>query len=259
MKTFTRSVLLLFILLESSLVHSQTTVYADTLIDVSNEWDSSNASCSNAWAACQILGAPDVYPICADNGGAWAFPCIHVREWIEVGYSTALYVDTVRIYETNHSGEIDTIYLRDAQTGIWNMIYDTTALLLSGCNVLDVIIPTTSYKVDAVRLAIGDYPGNCFPEYDAVALIGSTGLTTVIDENKIKNVTIFPNPSRNGKFQVQSLILKIQNLEVYNIMGEKVLLQQNINEIDLSNFQKGIYFTKIYAGAQIHIEKIVIE
>ena len=196
MKIFQKSILFLFALLSANFAYSQTIVYANTVLAVSNEYATSDASCSNGWAACRILGAPDAYPACGDNANAWAYPCSQQREWIEVGFSTQLYVDTVRIYETYTSGAIDTVYLRNAQTGFWNTVYASPSTVgLTSCNVKNIFMATTSYKVDAVRMALNIYTGYCFPEIDAVALIGSSGSATGLNENSTTNTAIFPNPT----------------------------------------------------------------
>lgn len=76
------------------------------------------------------------------------------------------------------------------------------------------------------------------------------------------SINIFPNPT-SDKITVSSLE-KINAIEIYNMLGEKVYTinnfkQQTSNKIDLSNFQKGIYFIKIYDAGKIYTEKIVIQ
>ncbi len=92
----------------------------------------------------------------------------------------------------------------------------------------------------------------------------SQPLTTNIFKYKNENtVSIFPNPTY-GKIQIQALGLTIQGIEVYSVLGEKIystsdFKQQSLKEIDLSNFQKGIYFVKIYDGEKTYTKKIVLE
>lgn len=85
--------------------------------------------------------------------------------------------------------------------------------------------------------------------------------TNIFSLKNEKTISIFPNPA-NDKIQVQCLGISVQSLEIYNVLGEKVYAtstfkQQIVNEIDLSTFQKGIYFIKIYDGEKIHTKKIV--
>lgn len=75
----------------------------------------------------------------------------------------------------------------------------------------------------------------------------------------IKEFSVYPNPATNylnitGK--------NIKQIEIYNLLGENIytlLSKQNSNEIDLSYFQKGIYFVKIYDGVKYYIEKIATQ
>jgi len=62
-----------------------------------------------------------------------------------------------------------------------------------------------------------------------------------IEENKENNFKLYPNPTQ-GKLQIhtnQEIIL----VEVYNLVGQKVL--ETKTEINLTNFESGIYFIKI--------------
>lgn len=87
--------------------------------------------------------------------------------------------------------------------------------------------------------------------------------TGIINYESDNTISIFPNPT-NGMIHIQGLGTKVQSLEIYNILAEKVyatsnVRQQTLKEIDLSQYQKGIYFVKIYDGVKIHTEKIVIQ
>lgn len=258
MKKLIKSVILLFTLAGTNFAKSQTTIYADTVLGVSSEYSLSNATCSSGWSACRILGVPDAYPNCSDNVGAWTFGNSNTRQWIEIGYSTHLYVDTIRIYETYNSGAIDTVYLRDAQTGNWNTVYTTTANPVTGCKVLDIVIPETSYKVDALRLAIYFNGSNWF-EYDAIALTGSTVSSVGIAGHQIKNTTVFPTPS-TGNITVNTDGTGTSTIYIYDVLGEVVYskkLSQQSENISL-NLPSGIYFSVIEKNGKTDIEKLII-
>jgi len=80
-------------------------------------------------------------------------------------------------------------------------------------------------------------------------------------------VLVFPNPTFD-KVTVSSLE-KINTIEIYNVLGEKINTMNDLkqlpiiigtkNEIDLSGFTKGIYFIKIYTEQKIQTKKIVIQ
>jgi len=87
--------------------------------------------------------------------------------------------------------------------------------------------------------------------------------TSIFNYENDNTIHIFPNPS-NGKIQIQCSGLNVQSLEIYNMLAEKVysttkILQQILNEIDLSRLQKGIYFVKFYNEEKIYTKKIIIQ
>ena len=69
--------------------------------------------------------------------------------------------------------------------------------------------------------------------------------------NKARN--IYPNPTTGG-FHLSGKYFT----EVYNDLGV-VILMQTTNEIDLSNYPKGIYFVKVTDGEKTYTSKIVVE
>jgi hypothetical protein len=82
-------------------------------------------------------------------------------------------------------------------------------------------------------------------------------------EKNVGQIQIFPNPS-NGKFIIETKIMRNVEIEIYNMLAEKIFTithfkQQISNEIDLSVSPKGIYFVKINDGGKVYTEKIVIE
>jgi len=74
--------------------------------------------------------------------------------------------------------------------------------------------------------------------------------------------SIYPNPN-NGKFSISINNQKQTQIEIYNLIGQKVLSQMlNIlkTEIDLSAEQRGIYFMKVYnQDSQFTIRKIILQ
>jgi hypothetical protein len=91
-----------------------------------------------------------------------------------------------------------------------------------------------------------------------------SGTTSVFDPALAKTVyTIFPNPS-NEKFIFSASGDKKLELEIYNILGNKIktLINSDTDQtisFDLSDFSKGIYFLKIFDGnTTIGIEKLIL-
>ncbi|MCD4681161.1 MAG: T9SS type A sorting domain-containing protein, partial [Bacteroidales bacterium] len=91
-----------------------------------------------------------------------------------------------------------------------------------------------------------------------------SGGTTGINENyQTSVINVYPNPS-SGRFTLQSSIVNIYEIEIYNVLGERIykatnLKEQSSNEIDVSYSPKGIYFVRIYNGTKIYDEKVVVQ
>lgn len=74
---------------------------------------------------------------------------------------------------------------------------------------------------------------------------------------------IFPNPSR-GKFTVRSnSIASDLRISIYGLLGncvlDKITLNTNTQEVDLSTQSKGIYFMEIVSENERSVKKIVLE
>ena len=87
----------------------------------------------------------------------------------------------------------------------------------------------------------------------------NTGINVFKYDNKL---SVYPNPS-TGKFRIRNEPV-ISRVEVYNMLGKQVFSKINpdrekLNEIDLTKFQKGVYFMEIYNGEKKRTEKIVIQ
>lgn len=68
-------------------------------------------------------------------------------------------------------------------------------------------------------------------------------------------ILVSPNPT-TGDVYITGMIGNYQ-IDVYNINGEKIIETQNIKNIDLGKFAKGLYFIKVTTGSKIYTEKVV--
>ena len=76
-----------------------------------------------------------------------------------------------------------------------------------------------------------------------VTSVGNTTLT------QVARLWLYPNPS-TGIFTISAKA----NIEVYNIVGDLILSENNATSIDLTAAPKGMYFVKLNGGK---IEKLI--
>ncbi|MCX6230943.1 MAG: T9SS type A sorting domain-containing protein [Bacteroidetes bacterium] len=82
--------------------------------------------------------------------------------------------------------------------------------------------------------------------------------TVIIENNNPMNFSIYPNPS-NGIFSISELNSVPDNIEVYNIVGEKIIQLHKSIEINLTDFPKGCYFVKIFQGNTSVTKRIILQ
>ncbi len=68
--------------------------------------------------------------------------------------------------------------------------------------------------------------------------------------------TFYPNPT-TGKIKINAE--NIKNVLVINEIGETVLNIEKTNEIDLTDFPKGIYFIKVHTDKFVQVKKLVFQ
>ncbi len=88
-----------------------------------------------------------------------------------------------------------------------------------------------------------------------------TAISTGISELESSFVSVYPNPS-SGIFHVQNGTTNLaQNcrIDVYNMLGDKVLEQINNTEINLSNYGKGQYTLRIQDDLHVFFQRVILE
>ena len=81
--------------------------------------------------------------------------------------------------------------------------------------------------------------------------------------NETNDILIYPNPT-TGILKLECDKLRIQNVEIYNLFGEKVFHALNLNlktenEMDLSSLPKGAYFMRASIENKIYDKKIIVQ
>ncbi len=84
----------------------------------------------------------------------------------------------------------------------------------------------------------------------------------VDEESESNKVAIYPNPSE-GVFEIKSNNYKIKNVEVFDVLGEKIKKQWTIDNgqwtTDLKDAAKGIYFIQVETEKGFFRKKIVVQ
>ncbi|MCB0452711.1 MAG: T9SS type A sorting domain-containing protein, partial [Aequorivita sp.] len=80
-----------------------------------------------------------------------------------------------------------------------------------------------------------------------------------IEENQLNNLNIYPNPTKGLVF-ISSKTETIIGITVFDVLGKKVLqLEGNIQQVDISSLQSGMYFLRIVTDRGEFVQKIIKE
>ena len=80
-----------------------------------------------------------------------------------------------------------------------------------------------------------------------------------VEENQIDTMKIYPNPTE-GLLYIDSKTESIIGAAVFNILGKKVFhVDGNIQQLDISTLQSGMYFFKITTNTGSFVQKIIKE
>lgn len=106
-----------------------------------------------------------------------------------------------------------------------------------------------------------EYYDGSDPEFAPVLNLDYNGFDVGTEEIAFETsqILIYPNPS-NGLINIKTEGQHIENIEVFNMMGQRVFNTMNVNTqtINLSRLEAGNYVIKIATDRQVTSEKIVI-
>jgi endonuclease I len=130
-------------------------------------------------------------------------------------------------------------------------------------NVDDPVSPIEDQRNTIISGAQGNRNPFIDNPYIATVIWGGTAAENrwsalSIDDNEIKNISIYPNPVKDNFVYFSST----QNLEViiYNILGKQVLIENVSNSkkyINVSNLNKGIYLLKLKSDQGTITKKLI--
>ena len=77
-----------------------------------------------------------------------------------------------------------------------------------------------------------------------------------VDDNAMVMISVYPNPTQDVIFVGANDGLPIQQVEVFNVTGQKVISSTE-TEINVSALESGMYFVRVTADDRIVIRSIV--
>lgn len=172
-----------------------------------------------SWSAAQALGEPDTYPRHGDISTAWASSSSDgSREYLVLGYDDPQPVRAVAIYETYNPGAVDTVYVRNAVTGSWNVVWSGTAApTTEKARIFYVTFAATSYPVDAVRIALDSRAVPGWNEIDAVGLVTGTpsvpGRDYALRFDGVDDQLLLPLPEALSTYTVEAWVRPMKTVD----------------------------------------------
>jgi hypothetical protein len=147
--------------------------WADKVLEVSREYD----VYPYGWCASQVLGEPNVYPDYGDIDDAWTPEDYgDERDALVLWFDNNGPIDSIAIYQTNEPGLVDSVWVKNPGTSIWDLVYSAIpAPTNSGvAEILGFSFPMTAYNVSEIKITFANDLAEDYLEIDAVAISPST-------------------------------------------------------------------------------------
>ena len=82
--------------------------------------------------------------------------------------------------------------------------------------------------------------------------------TVVITEIETEKILLYPNPT-TGELRIECGELRIENVDIFDVFGRKLLSHFQNTTIDISHLPVGVYFVKLYTESGEVIKKVLKE
>lgn len=90
---------------------------------------------------------------------------------------------------------------------------------------------------------------------------GPNNVQLSVSNEEIEGFSFYPNPVNNGKLFINTLNNSTKNVELFSILGKRVLsntFNKNIS-IDVANLNSGLYLLKVTDGEKTSVRKVIIK
>ncbi|MDA9261739.1 T9SS type A sorting domain-containing protein [Flavobacteriales bacterium] len=125
-------------------------------------------------------------------------------------------------------------------------------------NLSSILSPTHTYTTNG-SFTVTLITEECGIFDTATSVINITSVS--LNENVNNLFSIYPNPSDNGIFTIEFNSIGKSTVNVYSADGKiisSLVYSNRSNQVDLSGFNKGIYFIEIEVEGSRKIEKVII-
>lgn len=153
-----------------------------------SQWASSVVGFSSqfsttTWSAAQALGPPNLFPLYADAGTAWASATADgQREYLELAYATPSPINFVNVVETFSPGALDKVFVKNPGTGLFEQVWSGTAAPAPPvARINTASFPLTQFPVSQVRLEFDSPSVPNWNEIDAVGIGSCECTATLLD------------------------------------------------------------------------------
>ena len=122
-----------------------------------------------------------------------------------------------------------------------------------------VTAPATAAKLRfevrsyAIGTTVGSGGGVIY--YDDFSVIDNSPMAT--NQNQILGLQVYPNPTKNI-LNIVTDLNSTKNIEIYDMIGKKVLATNTNNEVNVSSLTPGLYLAKITEEGKNSTIKVVI-
>ena len=165
--------------------------------------------------------------------------------WIEVDLQGSYTIDSFRIFETSSTSKDFNFQVWDATlnsgAGGWSNALTVTGNPQSPLTTYKTINPVTTTKV---RLFITAHNSTTLLRMFELEVYGILATNLNIKQYDQQPFSIFPNPIVDGVLNIVG-DTEIESVAVYNILGTKINIPFDSNQVQVSALAPGIYFLRI--------------